>query len=367
MDSCTWTTEGSYITLQGVVDGIGAEKLVSNLDTKQIYTLDFDQVADIKFAGQRSLLRCRQSGQRFCIINAADSVAEKLEDSGVASYINVCRKPKPLQIKKYQEFGASFMSKAYNSEDGDSMIKVYSDHGSLPMVAHEKAMARAVMMFGIPTPLVGTLYSDGNAYGLDFERIVGKRSLARIISEEPERLEEIAREFARMCKQLHNTPCDTAVFPSRSALYREHILSCKAIDDNIRQKMTAYMDTLPETTTCIHGDMQIGNIINNGKENLWIDLGDFSYGNPMLDFGMTYFQMCVLPEDHIQKLYHITKAQAQQVWDILIDEYFKPQSAEETQAIEGQIQKICAIHMTYLVSLGGLFDFMLRFIKEQFA
>lgn len=332
---------------EGKIGAEQAEALLATVDAAHA-DIDFAEVTDINFAALRCFLDARRAGKRFSIVNAADAVAEKFEDSGVSAVVSVSRKPKPLDMSRYEVFGESFLSKAYNSEDGDAMIKVYGPHFPARMVAQEKAMARAVMLFGLPTPLVGTIYSDGQSTALDYERIPGKRSFSRIISEEPERLEEITVRFAAMCKQLHSTPCDMAVFPDRTEAYRSVVMRCDRLDEAEKAKLLAFIDSVPKATTCLHGDLQLSNVINSPRGDMWIDLSDFSYGNPMLDIGMWYFLSKLNTEERCQHLFHLGKAQMVQVWDVFSREYFGADTPEALAEAEKRVLPFAALHMIYL-------------------
>lgn len=344
----------------GKIGAQEAEALLSAIESSHI-DFDFSDVTDINFAALRCFLDARRAGKRFAIVNASDAVAEKFEDTGVSCIVSVSRKPKALDMSKYEVFGESFLSKAYNSEDGDAMIKVYGPHFPARMVAQEKAMARAVMLFGLPTPLVGTLYSDGQSNALDFERIPGKRSFSRIISEEPERMEEITVRFAAMCKQLHSTPCDTSIFPDRTDVYRGVVARCDRLTDAEKARIFAFIDSVPKATTCLHGDLQISNVISSPRGDMWIDLSDFSYGNPMLDIGMWYFLSKLNPEERVQHLFHMGNAQMSQIWDIFAREYFGADTPEALAEAEKRVQPFAALHMIYLCVNywyePGLFEF----------
>ena len=300
MDNQTFsfTQNGTNLLLSGFLNGEGMQKIENSVEPGNVYVLDFDNVTGINFAALRGLLRCREAGKRFLIINVSDAVAEKFEDTGVSSLISICRKAKPLDMSQYVEFGASFLSKAYNSKDGDAMIKVYGTRVPKVITAQEKAVAKAVLLFGLPTPLVGTLYEDDGHSALEFERIEGKRSFSRIVYDEPERLEEMSVRFARMCKKLHSTPCDTNMFNNRKTFYRNAVNSCKELSESERAVANAFLDNIPDATTCLHGDMQLSNIINNGVEDMWIDLGEFGYGYYMLDIPKGQYPFLTAVKDY---------------------------------------------------------------------
>jgi len=364
---CNWTVEDNIIKVSGIIDGPSAKALSKEIDTDSVTYLDFEQVDEIKFSGLRALLNCRKDGGTIRVINASNAVAERFEDTGVSSLINVCRKAKALDMSKYEEFGASFLSKAYNSADGDAMIKVYGKRVPKWMVAQEKAIAKAVMLFGIPTPLVGTIYEDKESTALDFERIEGKRSFSRIMFEEPDRLEEMSVRFARMCKKLHTTPCDTKIFAEKSIYYRRTIASCDVLTEEEKSKLRNFLDSVPAATTCLHGDMQLSNVITNGEEDMWIDLADFGYGNPMFDMGMWYFQAVYLDEEQTRHMYHFGKETMGRVWRIFIREYFGAQSEEAFREAERKVKSFGVLHMLYLGCTYGFEGKMLDDVRNGIA
>lgn len=352
------------IHVSGIVDADAAERLIGQMTGPHPLTLDFNDVSAVHFAAMRKLLNARRSGRLFSIVNACDAVADRFADSGVSYYINVGRRPRPLDMANYEEFGASYLSKSYNSLDGDAMIKVYGPNVSRNMVAQEQAVARAVMRFGLPTPLVGAVYADGDRTGLDFERIQGKRSFSRIIEQEPERLEEISRRFARMCRQLHETPCDTAVFTDRALAHRQAVGICEGLSDAEREKILSFVDAIPAATTCLHGDMQMSNIITTGEEDLWIDLGEFGYGYPLLDVAMWYFLTRLNSEERAMQLFHLGLAQLAQCWRIFAEEYADARTEAEQQAFEQQVLPYAALHMIYIGVYYGFVPGMLDFAKS---
>ncbi len=357
---------GPFFKISGSMNTQAAEELSCRMSNDgTINTVDFDLVMEISFAALRSLLRARNSGKKFYIINASSKVLEKFEDSGVSFYINICRKPGLLELEKFKEFGASYMSTAFNSEDGDSIIKVYDGRVPKEHVAKEQMIARAVMLFGIPTPLVGSITKNGEKTSIEFERITGKRSFSRIISEEPERLEEITIRFARMCKELHSKPCDTTIFNDRRMVYKSCIEAATCITSQQRSKALAFIESIPKATTCLHGDMQLSNVITTGKEDLWIDLADFGYGYFMLDMGMWYFLSNLILEKNCINLFHMDKAHMRRCWEVFVKEYFKARTQHEMDDIEKEVEKYAALHMLFLGLSFGFEQGMMEYINEK--
>ena len=93
--------------------------------------------------------------------------------------------------------------------DGKTLAKLYNLGFEADRAMDEFLTARTVFEMGIPTPEPYRLVTDWARMGGEYELIKNKRSFARIISQEPERLEEISLEFARMTKELHAVKADT--------------------------------------------------------------------------------------------------------------------------------------------------------------
>ena len=354
----------------GILDADAADRMLGAMTENVPYTFDFSDVEAIRFSALRRLLGARRSGRRFCIINASESIVERFVDTGVSAFVDVCRKPRPLDLSQYESFGGSFLSESYNSLDGDSMLKLYGPNVPREMVAQEKAAARAVLLFGLPTPMVGTIYEDGDRTALDYERITPKRSFSRIISEEPERLEEITRRFARMCRQLHETPCDTTLFNDRVLPHRQAVINCPELEDTEKQEILKFVDRIPAATTCLHGDLQMSNVITSNGEDLWIDLGEFGYGYPLLDIAMWYFLTKITTEERARHLFHLGMDDLVRIWDLFVDEYAGAATPDAKDAFERQVVPYAALHMIYIgVEYGfqpGLLDAARSLILNQF-
>lgn len=273
-------------------------------------------------------------------------------------------KPEFIDMSEYEESGDGFTAISYNHKDGTKMIKLYADFMPLETSEKELFCSWSLRRMGIRIPQAYRIVTDGKRYGVEFQRITGKRSFARAISQEPEKLEYYSRIFARECKALHSRPCDTSLFESASSFFRGVVRDTKYFDDEAKSKMMAFLDTVPESKTCLHGDMHIGNILTTGEDIYWIDLSDFRYGNPMFDLGMLYF-LCKCNDDAMcDRLFHINASQMLSVWEYFVDEYFGPDA--DKAEIDERVKPFTAI---YIVFLGTrvMFPHMIKFVEETFS
>lgn len=234
-------------------------------------------------------------------------------------------KPLLIDLNDYIRTGEGANGASYNHKtDPSVMLKLY--FRNFEAAALELELAKKVYAMGIPTPEPGDLVTDGRQTGIRFRRVEGKKSYSRACGDNPEKTEEYAREFARMCKRLHTVHVDTAQFESvKERLYR-------MLDNNPdftaeqKQKLRAFIAAAPDADTAIHGDLQFGNGIFTEKDGVrrqyFIDLGDFCYGYPMFDIGMVYLCCCLNDEAWTMEVNHMSNATARRFWDAFAEGYF---------------------------------------------
>lgn len=270
-----------------------------------------------------------------------------------------------LKMDDYVQSGDGFTAVTYNHKDGKTMVKLYSEHIPSGVLARELKVSHALTEMGLRVPQAFRLVSDGTRSGVEFERINPKKSFARAIADEPEKLESFAIEFAQMVKKLHATPCRTDLFPSAKDIFREAVTVSKDFDEAQKAKMLAFIDSVPDADTCLHGDLHIGNIITNGVENYWIDLADFCYGNPLFDMGMLYFVCNCSTEELTMRLYHIQLWQMQEVWRIFAREYFGVNTPEELEKLNAKVAPFADLMIVFLGNREQLFPFMRKIVEEH--
>ncbi len=233
--------------------------------------------------------------------------------------------PTRIDLNDYERVGEGANGASYNHKtDPNIMLKVY--FRNFEAAAKELELAQKVYAMGIPTPEPGDLITDGERMGIRFRRLTGKRSYSRACGDEPERVEEYAREFARLCKKLHATHVDTTQFESVKDRLYAMLEANPDFTPEQKRKIHDFITAAPEADTAIHGDLQFSNGIfteeNGVRTSYFIDLGDFCYGYPMFDIGMVYLCCCLNDEAWTMEQYHMSNATAAKFWDFFADEYF---------------------------------------------
>lgn len=241
-------------------------------------------------------------------------------------------KPTLIDLNDYIRVGEGANGASYNhKEDPNIMLKLY--FRNFEAAELELELAQKVYKMGIPTPEPGDLVTDGKQVGIRFRRMDGKRSYSRACGDEPERVEEYAREFARLCKKLHAIHVDTTQFENvKDRLYR--LLEANPFfTPEQKEKIHAFIAAAPDGDTAIHGDLQFSNAIFTEKDGVrtpyFIDLGDFCYGYPMFDVGMVYLCCCLNDEAWTSEVFHMSNKTAAAFWDAFAPEYFGPDANME--------------------------------------
>lgn len=269
-----------------------------------------------------------------------------------------------IDMSDYEESGDGFTATSYFHKDGARMIKLYNDFIPVAVPQREFDVSRSLLKMGVSIPEAYRLVTDGTRTGVEFERIVGKRSFARAISQEPERLEAYSRKFASMCRELHSKECDTVMFKPAVDRFRNAAKNSRRFNDQQKSRILSFIDSIPDVTTCIHGDMHIGNAIMAGDKTYWIDTSDFGYGHPYLDLGMYYFIAYGTDDEEMcNKLYHISVAQLRKTWNIFVKEYFGADA--DIEEIGKMIAPYAALYMVFFDQYDKLLPGMAEYIVKH--
>ena len=280
-----------------------------------------------------------------------------------------------IDLSQWKQVGEGGNGKTYvNPSAPGQILKVNNARlSALEAVKHEYDVSKAVESLGISVPQIYHIVRVGDAYATISQLIKDKKSLSRICHDQPERTEEMARLLCRKGKKLFSTPCDTGFFPSRKEQVLWAIDHAGFVSKKNRRIIRSFAESIPEKTTCVHGDFQTGNIIQSGDSFYWIDLDRFAYGDPMFDIGHL-FQICKVyaPKKQVQDIFHMTQEQFGRFWDAFAKEYTGEEDHSAFDALAGKFACLDVIVRTYFVKptfMEKLFFGMhvRKLVKEYYA
>ena len=255
-----------------------------------------------------------------------------------------------INLDDYIQTGEGGTALTYTHKNGRSLAKLYKPGFEADRAKAEFLTARTVFELGIPSPEPYRLISDGERRGAEYELIKGKRSYTRIISQEPERLEEITLKFARMAKELHAKEADTTRLRSYKKGIERFYREKNMVPEEYKLRALKFLETVPDTPRCVHGDLHIGNIITNGERELWIDLGEIAYGAPEWDLALLWTMCHNMPDDRVQHIFHITHDMMKAHWDIFFPAYL---GTSDPQAIDEATKRLLPY---YAAKVPYMFD-----------
>ena len=259
---------------------------------------------------------------------------------------------KLIDLNDYGQTGEGGTSLTYTHKTRPAMAKLFNLVNEAELAEREFLTAHAVFEMGIPTPEPLQLVTDGERRGVEYELISNKRSLTRIISQEPERLEEISLTFARMARKLHETKADTSRFTSvKERLRRFYQEKGDRVTEEYKERALAFIDKAPDADTCLHGDLHIGNVITDGRRNVWIDLEQFSYGEPEWDLGWMWTICNQIDNKRSDFILHLTPDTLKAHWNIFIAAYLGTDDKTAIGDYTRRLMAYYAVRLPYMLDL----------------
>ena len=164
---------------------------------------------------------------------------------------------------------------------------------------HEYEMGRLVVASGVNAPrVIDRIEVDGRD-GIIYERVDGVTMLDAL-RERVWRVGTLARQFAERHVAMH-----THTVPKLPALkdrLARKINDADLLDDNLRSRVLALLDTLPDGDTVCHGDFHPGNVMLTANGAAVIDWIDAARGDSLADVARTCVLMAAKSEGTVVEL-----------------------------------------------------------------
>ncbi|MEE3467224.1 MAG: phosphotransferase [Eubacterium sp.] len=259
--------------------------------------IDASALDYISSAGLRVLMKLRKQYNKPLIINNVSSdVYEIFETTGFTNLFDVRRKLREISLDGCEIIGTGFDGTVYRLDD-ETIVKMYASADALDKIRHEKEMAKAAFVKGIPTAIsYGIVQCDG-LYGSTFE-IINSKTYNDMIRNEPERADEIIENYVRFLKSVHETEMDPGTIPDKKEAYIGYL---DLIRDFIPADKLAFLSdelkNVPDSLQLVHGDMQMKNVMVMDGEPILIDMESIGTGVPEFDIGALYATYYLFEED----------------------------------------------------------------------
>lgn len=364
--------EGWHARKQASIDRLAAASLESKIvaigdklsNLRAIwrdYSIQGEKFWNLFHVKERSEHEWHYRGLQFALSELAGTFAYKeycnlMELVFSQEQINV----EKIDISDYTHSGEGVTAESFNRNDGKTMIKLYNANidSSVPETEYRKS--RQIEELGLRIPKAYRVVTDGKRIGVEFERIRDKKSFSRAIADNPEKMEELVKRFAAMAKDLHGRHCSSLIFNSVKEHHIDSVRRSPVLSDKEKIAACNFIFHAPDASTCLHGDMHIGNAIFNGDGEYWIDLSDFRYGAPQFDLGMFHLVCNIAPSDRMQEIFHLSSEQLKEIWRIFIGEY----CSKTPEEVDMELRPYAALMLIFFSNRSTLKPMELEFVHS---
>ena len=316
--------------------------------------LDATHLEYISSAGLRVILRLKKTYPNLRIMGVSSEVYEILDMTGFTEMMTVEKAYRVVSVEGCEVIGEGFNGKVYRI-DQDNVVKVYKNANALADIQHEREVARLALVLGVPTAISYDVVRVGDSYGSVFE-LLNARSFAKILAEEPERMDWCVQEYVKLLKTVHGIAVPTGKLPSAkestlaSIRRMQHVLPARC-----GEKLLRLVEEIPESDHMIHGDYHTKNIVLADGEVLLIDMDTLSVGHPIFELAQmfnSYVGFSEYNEDIVMQFQGYPASVARLFWKKSLEAYL---NTEDPQRIADVEDKARCIGYANLINwnLGG--------------
>ena len=281
------------LKLKGKIDSSNApatEAEINGIREKEpagAVIVDCEELTYISSAGLRVILRLKKSCPALKIVNVNSEVYEILDMTGFTEMMTVEKAYRVVSVEGCEVIGEGANGKVYRI-DRDNVVKVYKNADALSDIQHEREVARLALVLGVPTAISYDVVRVGDSYGSVFE-LLNARSFAKILAEEPERMDWCVAEYVKLLKTVHGITVPAGKLPSIKADALSYIRRMQhTLPPEYGEKLLRMAEEIPESDHMIHGDYHTKNIVLAGDEVLLIDMDTLSVGHPIFELAQMY-------------------------------------------------------------------------------
>ncbi|MCR4770737.1 MAG: phosphotransferase [Oscillospiraceae bacterium] len=321
--------------------------LLTDAGKEEPVTLDAAELKYISSAGLRVILRLKKTYPDVRIVNVGSDVYEIFEMTGFTEIMEVEKAFRTVSTEGCEVIGEGFNGKVYRI-DSDNVVKVYKNADALSEIRHEREVARLALILGVPTAISYDVVRVGDSYGSVFE-LLNARSFAKILAEEPERMDWCVKEYTDMLKKLHGITVPQGKLPSaKEKMLRAAGRMKSALPPEPGEKAERLISGIPESDKLIHGDCHTKNIVLAGDEVLLIDMDTLSVGRPVFELAQMYNSYIGFSEyDNgiVKEFQGFDQSVAREFWRKTLRAYLNTEDDGKTEEIENRIRCVAYVDL----------------------
>ena len=332
------------------------EKIINEKKYDGKIIFDASKLEYISSAGLRVLLYFNKMQKGNILVKEVNSeVYEILSVTGFTSMFEVKKQLRNISVDNLEIIGQGAMGTVYRIDE-DTIVKVYNSSCSIEEVEKEKEMAKQAFLLGIPTAISFDIVKVGDQYGSVFEMIKAK-NFNDLMIENPDKQEEIVRQYASFLKQIHKVEMEVGKLPQIKDIYLEYVDEIKDyFTKDETEKLKKLFLQMPEETHAIHGDVQMKNVMLDGDTPLLIDMDGMSLGNPVFDLQGVYVTYCSFAEDeedNTMKFLGLSSDVCKMIYEKTLDCYFEGQDKKVKKENDKKIRMVAYVRFLHMIVTSG--------------
>ena len=325
----------TVVTLTGGITSANANEFQDALadapgDTDGI-VLDARELEFISSAGLRVILAAKKrcAGKTFRIINVSDDVMNVFEVTGFSEIMDISRARRKFAFGDFVKIGAGACGEVFRIDD-ETIIKLYYPHILEEEIEREKALSKKAFVLGIPTAISYDIVETNGRTGVIYE-LINSHTLGELMRAEGADLEKYVTVYADVCRQIHETEAKPGEIPTFKDLNRADIPRITGISEEEKEYLYKFLDLVPDRLNCIHGDLNLNNIMVQNGECCLIDMGEFSTGIPEFDISRIVFSMefAAVEPGSFNSFYKMPQDLVTKIMHMFLNKYYGVDSLEE--------------------------------------
>ena len=328
----------SVVELTGSINSGNAHEFEDALSgepsSEEGVIIDAGGLEYISSAGLRVLLAAKKrcKGKIFRVVNVNDEVMNVFDVTGFSEIMDISRAVRQLSVEGCDRIGAGACGEVFRLDD-ETIIKLYYPRVKKEEIEQEKALAKKAFVMGVPTAISYDIVEADGRTGVVYELIKSK-TIGELIRGDEGHLEEYVDMYAAVCRQIHGIEAEPGQLPSFKDINRSDIPNVTGITEEERAYLHRFLDLIPDRMNCLHGDLNINNIMVQNGECCLIDMGEFSTGTPMFDLSRILFSMefAGAAKGEFNSFYKLPQDIVTNILHLFLEKYFGCPLAEAEKA-----------------------------------
>ncbi len=285
----------TYVFVSGSITSANAGKFEEAIADKPGDTagiiIDASELEFISSAGLRVILGAKKrcGSGTFKVVGVNNDVKSVFDVTGFSEIMDIEGSVRQISVDGCELIGAGACGECYRLDD-ETIVKLYYSHVKNEEIEAEKTLAKKAFVMGVPTAISYDIVECDGRTGVMYELIKSK-TLGELIREDYANADKYIEMYVNVCKKVASIKTDDPEIPDFKAVNRVDIDNLTTIDDREREYLHKFLDIVPNGNNCIHGDLNLNNIMVENNECLLIDMGELGIGTPLFDISRIIFSM----------------------------------------------------------------------------